>query len=212
MHPRKIDLPPTLFIIGYHLFLIISLPIYFSFFTLSTKLLVTTLILVFISGLSITAGYHRLFSHSCYKAHPIAQFIFLFFGSLATQGSVIQWCHDHRLHHAFIDSEKDPYSIKKGFWYAHILWMFFQTNPIDPKIVADLFRNRLLVFQHKHYLFCMLFSNIITVIIVGWFFDDYLGAFLFAWWVRLFLLHHTTWFINSLAHTWGHKNYSQEHS
>lgn len=212
MFTRKIDLAPTLFIIGYHLFLLIALPIYLYFFSLSATLVYTTLILVFISGLAITAGYHRLYSHSCYKAHPITQLVFLFFGSLATQGSVIQWCHDHRLHHAFIDSEKDPYSIKKGFWHAHVFWMFFKTTPIDPKIVSDLLRNPLLAFQHKHYVFCMLLSNIVTVFTVGFFLNDYLGSFLFIWWVRLFLLHHTTWFINSLAHTWGHQNYSREHS
>lgn len=209
---QKICWPVFLYIVGYHLFLILALPFYFLAHTPSLGLILTTIALVFISGIAITAGYHRLYSHSCYKTHPAVEAVLLFFASLATQGSALRWCHDHRLHHAHIDTEEDPYSVTKGFWHAHILWMFFRTKPIDPKVVSDLMRNRMLVFQHRYYVFCMLASNLIVFLLAGWFFQDYLGAFLFIWWVRLFCLHHTTWCINSLAHYWGTQSYSQEHS
>jgi len=197
---------------GYHLFLAIALPIYFISHVPSGALIGWTLALVFVSGLAITSGYHRLYSHTSYKAHPAVEAVLLFFASLATQGSALRWCNDHRLHHAFVDTDKDPYSVKKGLFHAHMLWMFFKSNEIDPKVVADLKRNRWLEFQNKHYVLCMLASNTIVFLAVGWLLGDYFGAFLFVWWVRLLLLHHTTWCINSLAHYWGTKFYSQEHS
>lgn len=212
VHGKKICWPVFLFIVGYHLFLAIALPIYFMHHTPSLSLILWTASLIFISGLSITSGYHRLYSHSTYKTHPIIEAIFLFFASLATQGSALRWCNDHRLHHAFVDTEKDPYSIKKGLLHAHVLWMFFKSDKIDPKIISDLTRSKMLVFQNNHYVFCMLATSIISFLFVGWMVGDYLGAFLFAWWVRLFFLHHTTWCINSLAHYWGTKFYSEEHS
>ena len=209
---KKICWPVLLFLLGYHIFLIIALPIYFLSYTPSGALIAITAALVFFSGLAITTGYHRLFSHSSFKTNPIVEAILLFFASLATQGSALRWCHDHRLHHAFVDTDKDPYSVKKGLFHAHMLWMFFKSPEIDPKVVSDLMCNKMIVFQHKHYVFCMVASNALMTLLVGWLLGDYLGAFLFAWWVRLFCLHHTTWCINSLAHYWGTKFYSQEHS
>lgn len=201
-----------LYIGGYHLFLAIALPTYFLTHTPPIGLLFISAALVFISGMSITAGYHRLYSHNCYKTRPIIEVILLFFGSLATQGSALRWAHDHRLHHAHVDTEKDPYSIKKGLLHAHVLWMFFKSKEIDAKVISDLSRNKMLLFQHKYYVLCMLASNTLTFLAVGWLFGDFLSAFLFAWWVRLFFLHHTTWCINSLAHHWGTQMYSREHS
>ncbi len=209
---KKICWPVLLYIGGYHLFLAIALPIYFYFYTPSAALVWTTVALVFASGMAITAGYHRLYSHTCYKVHPVIEAVLLFFGTLATQGSVIRWANDHRLHHAHVDTDKDPYTVKKGLLHAHVLWMFFRSEPVDPKVVSDLYRKKMLVFQHKHYGWCMVAVNFLTSLVVGFLLGDYLGAFLFAWWVRLFALHHTTWCINSLAHYWGSQNYSQEHT
>jgi stearoyl-CoA desaturase (delta-9 desaturase) len=209
---KKISWPTLLFMGGYHLFLAIALPFYFLHHTPSTALVITTFALVFISGMAITAGYHRLYSHNCYKVHPLIEAILLFFGTLATQGSALRWAHDHRLHHAHVDTDKDPYSVKKGLLHAHVLWMFFRSTEIDRKVISDLARNKMLAFQHKYYVLCMVAANVLTFLAVGWLLGDYLGAFLFAWWVRLFCLHHTTWCINSLAHYWGTQDFSREHS
>ena len=210
---KKICWPVFLYIAGYHLFLLIALPIYFlSGHAPSLPLILISAALVFIPGMSITSGYHRLYSHNCYKTHPIIEAVLLFFGTLATQGSALRWANDHRLHHAYVDTDKDPYSVKKGLWYAHVLWMFFRSAPIDPKVISDLSRNKMVAFQHKYYVWCMLASNTAVSLLVGWLLGDYLGAFLFAWWVRLFCLHHTTWCINSLAHYWGTQEYSREHT
>lgn len=129
---------------------------------------------------------------------------------MAGQGSVLRWAFDHRIHHAHVDTNDDPHSIKKGFWYAHFLWMLERPRIIDPKVVPDLMKNRLVQFQHRHIGVLMLFTNITACIVVGWLLNDYVGAFFLACWTRLFALHHFTWFINSLAHTWGDKPFCQE--
>jgi len=169
-------------------------------------------LLMYISGISVTAGYHRLYSHSTYKTNKYVEAVLLFFATIATQGSALKWACDHRKHHAYVDKDQDPYSIKKGFLFAHILWMFYKADPIDPKVVADLYKNKLVMFQHKFYVPLMFLTNILSVAVMGYIFNDYLSAFVFVWGVRLLVLHHFTWFINSLAHTWGSKSFSQEHS
>jgi stearoyl-CoA desaturase (Delta-9 desaturase) len=199
-----------LFIIGYHALLVVVLPLYFMHHTPSWKLISITIALVYITGIAVTAGYHRLYSHLTYKTNPVVEAVLLFFASMATQGSALRWSFDHRHHHAFVDTDRDPYSIKKGFWYAHFLWLFEKPKDIDNKVISDLNRNPLLRFQHKYYGYLMVVTNLISTLFIGWWINDYLGAFVFSWLVRLFFLHHFTWFINSLAHTWGERNFCQE--
>lgn len=203
---------PGLFIIGYHLLLLVGLPLYFMHHAPSWGMISVSAILLYVTGLSVTAGYHRLYSHTTYKINPILEGILLFFATMATQGSALRWSFDHRHHHAFVDTDRDPYSIKKGFWYAHFFWLFEKPKEIEKKVVSDLMRSPLLRFQHKFYGPLMITSNLLAVSLIGWWFNDYLSAFLFAWGVRLFFLHHFTWFINSLAHTWGARTFCQEQS
>lgn len=212
MRKKEVNWIPAIVLITYQSLLAITLPIYLYFYTPSLCLILISVALLYITGLSITAGYHRLYSHRAYKAHPIVETVVLFFASMAGQGSALRWSFDHRLHHAFVDSDDDPYSIKKGFWYAHFLWILEKPRPIDAKVVPDLMRNKLVMFQEKHSGKAMILTNFIAFITVGWLVNDYLGAFLIALWTRLFTLHHFTWFINSLAHTWGDKPFSQEQS
>jgi stearoyl-CoA desaturase (delta-9 desaturase) len=129
---------------------------------------------------------------------------------MAGQGSILRWANDHRLHHKHVDTDLDPYSIKKGFWHAHILWLFEKPEPIIPGLVADLKKNKWIVFQDKYYSTLFFLSNTMVSLAIGWWLNDFIGAFFLAWWVRLFAVHHCTWFINSLAHTWGSKSYYKE--
>lgn len=162
--------------------------------------------------MSITAGYHRLYAHRTYKVHPAIESILLFFGTLSVQGSVFQWAHDHRLHHRHVDTDDDPYGTEKGFWHSHLLWMFEDRSEMDDRYLADLKKNKLLVLQDRYYGLWMAASNLLVILGIGWMTGDYVGAFVFAFLLRLFLAHHCTWFINSLAHMWGAKPYSTEHS
>lgn len=209
---RALSWPTILFIFGYHIALLGYLPFYFMNHSPSKGIWITTVTLFALCNLSITCGYHRLYSHSAYKANKVVEAIILFFATLATQSSALKWSFDHRHHHAFVDTDRDPYSIKKGFLYAHIWWMFRKGLPIDKKVVADLLKNRMLYWQNRFYPYLMFAANILTTLVIGYMLNDYLGALVMTWGVRLFFSHHTTWFINSLAHTWGKQSYSQEHT
>lgn len=212
MKIKEFNWGPTLFLTIYQTLLLLSLPFYFYFTPPSLGMIGVSIILLYLTGLSITAGYHRFYSHRSYRTNSFVEMLLLFFGSMAGQGSALRWSFDHRLHHTHVDTDCDPYSIKKGFWYAHCLWILEKPKKIEAKVVPDLIKNRLVQFQHKYDFLCMLISNGIAFLVVGWFLDDYMGAFFLACWTRLFLLHHFTWFINSLAHTWGDRPFCQEQS
>lgn len=209
---KSINWGTAIFLISYHIILLLTLPFYFYYNTPQTGTIVTAFVLLWLTGLSITAGYHRYFAHRSYKAHPVVEAVLLFFGTMAVQASALRWSFEHRIHHAFVDTDKDPYSIQKGFWYAHFLWMLEKPQPIDPKVVPDLINNKWVAFQHRHYKLLMLLVNTAVFFIVGAAFQDYWGAFFVAVWLRILCLHHFTWFINSLAHTWGSKQFSLEQS
>lgn len=200
------------FLIGYQLLLLIGLPFYFYYNSPSLTLVFLSAALVYITGMSVTGGYHRLFSHKTYKAKPVVETVLLFFSAMAMQSSALRWSFDHRRHHAHVDTDADPYSIKKGFWHAHFTWMLYKPDPIDPKLVSDLMKNPRVMFQHKYIAPLMFGTNALMWAFIGWIFNDYLGAFVIATALRIFTLHHLTWFINSLAHTWGDKPFCQEQS
>ncbi len=197
---------------GYHIALVIALPIYLIYIVPSWALIGLTALLIAFCLLSITTGYHRLYSHKTYNARPVVEWIMLFFGTLATEGSVLKWSHDHRLHHKHVDTDRDPYGTPKGFWHSHIIWMFKAPAPWNEQLVRDLNRNRLVQFQHRHYEILMLLTNGIAVGAVALILNDLVGALVISLLVRLFIVHHCTWFINSLAHMWGSKPYSTEQS
>jgi stearoyl-CoA desaturase (delta-9 desaturase) len=200
------------FIVAYHLGLLIGLPFYFWLHPPGATLIVASVVVLFLSLIGITAAYHRFYSHRGYVLHPAAEAVLLFLGTVALQGSALRWSFDHRLHHAYVDTDRDPYSIKKGFWYAHVLWMFQPAQEIDERRVKDLVKNRLVMFQHRHYGLIAGVANLLVVAAVGWLVADWIGAVVLAGWTRLGVGHHLTWFINSLAHTWGERTYSKEHS
>lgn len=210
MNLKNFNWGPGLFLIIYQSCLLVTLPFYFYYYSTSWQMILASVVLLYLTGLSITAGYHRFYAHRSYRTKPFIETILLFFGAMAGQGSALRWAYDHRMHHAFVDTDDDPYSIKKGFWYAHFLWILEKPKDIDPKVVPDLIKNRLVQFQDRHIGLLMILSNVIAFFIVAWLLNDYMGAFFIAVWTRLFALHHFTWFINSLAHTWGDKPFCQE--
>jgi stearoyl-CoA desaturase (delta-9 desaturase) len=203
---------PTIFLITYQLALFVGLPFYYYYNSPSISLYIITFVLYYMTGLCITGGYHRHYSHRAYKTNKLVEWFMVFFGAMAGQGSILRWSYDHRIHHANVDTDDDPYSISKGFWYAHFLWIIEKPREICGKVVPDLMKNKLVVFQHDYYGLLFFGTNALVVLIVGWVLNDYWGALALAVGFRLFLLHHSTWFINSLAHTWGDKPFSQEHS
>lgn len=166
-------------------------------------------------GMSITAGYHRLWSHKTYKAHPLVRFVFALGGACALQNDVFHWASDHRRHHAHVDNnDKDPYSAGLGFWYSHIGWILrdFESGKEDFSNIKDLQRDPILVWQHKHYLALVLTMNIAVPAFLGYLGGDIIGGLLLSGLLRLVLSQHVTWFINSIAHIWGRQPYSDASS
>ena len=163
------------------------------------------------NGLSITVGYHRLWSHRTYQAHPIVKWFFLIGGTLAVQGSVFDWCAGHRLHHRHVDDiYQDPYSAKRGFWFSHIGWMLknYPRGHYDYKNIPDLKADPVLVAQDKYYALWILLANIGLPALFGWMVGDVAGTLVLAGLLRLVLSHHFTFFINSLCHMFGTRPYT----
>lgn len=207
---KQVNWTPVIFLVTYHVLLLVLLPFYLWYHTPSVGLLLATFFLFIFSGLSITAGYHRYYAHRTYRTNSMIETILLFFASMTAQSSALRWSFEHRIHHAHVDTDQDPYSIKKGFWYAHCLWLMELPKKIEDKVVSDLLKNKLVVFQHHYCNVLLTVSNLIVILMCGWLFNDYFGAFVFAFLLRMFALHHCTWFINSIAHTWGEKPFCQE--
>ncbi len=101
-------------------------------------------------GIGIGSGYHRCFAHRTYECHPAAESVLLFFGALALQNSALRWARDHRDHHRFTDTDRDPYSVKRGFFWAHVFWVFYKETP-DANFdnVPDLLKNPRVMWQHR---------------------------------------------------------------
>jgi len=163
------------------------------------------------NGFSITAGYHRLWAHRTYEAHWSVRLVFMIFGAMALQNSILIWATDHRRHHRFVDdNDADPYSAKRGFWFSHIGWMlrFYESGRQDFSNGKDLQADPLVRFQHRFYVPIVLVTNVGFPLAIGWMAGDLWGVFLLAGVLRLVLNHHFTFFINSLAHIWGTQPYN----
>lgn len=173
-------------------------------------LLAFTIVFAGATNLSITAGYHRLFSHKSYDAHPLIKAMFLLVGSSAFQGSALKWSSDHRRHHSKIDSEADPYNIHEGFWYAHMGWMFRKASVDMPIQAPDLEKDVMVQFQNKYYGWIAFASGFVFPMIVGHFLGSALAGLAIAGGLRIALTQQSTFFVNSLCHTLGTQTYSRE--
>ncbi|MBU3758760.1 MAG: acyl-CoA desaturase [Candidatus Omnitrophica bacterium] len=182
-------------------------PIYVARNGISFFEIALTLFYMAATGLSITAGYHRLFSHATYKAHPALQFLFLFFGAAAFEQSALDWSAQHRDHHRFVDTERDPYSIQKGFFYAHIGWLIFWKHRVPYENVRDLEKNAMIRHQHQKYHLWAIGSGIVVPVLIGALAGHALGAFLLAFCFRTAFIHHATFCINSVCHMFGTATY-----
>ncbi|KAI5963291.1 OLE1 [Candida pseudojiufengensis] len=190
--------------------LVVAFPIFGIYSAILTPPQLKTLILAGIlyafSGLSITAGYHRLYSHKAYDAALPVRMFFAFFGAGAIEGSIKWWGHSHRVHHRYTDTPRDPYDARRGFWYSHMGWMLSKANPKNRARadISDLTADPVVTFQHRHYLILMLFSAFIfPTLVAGFFWNDYWGGFIYAGVLKSFFIQQVTFCVNSLAHWIG---------
>ena len=166
------------------------------------------------TGMSITLGYHRYFSHLTFQANWAVKLFTLLFGAAAFEGSAVAWSADHRRHHKHVDHDEDPYDISKGLFHAHIGWLLFRTGPETPLTwVRDLQKDKLAMWQHRNYVplaFLMCFG---LPALIGYFVGGAsvaLGAFLISGVFRVVCVHHMTFCINSLCHWIGDRPYSSK--
>jgi stearoyl-CoA desaturase (delta-9 desaturase) len=137
------------------------------------------------------------------------------FGTFSLQNSIYVWAARHRIHHRHTDDvDHDPHSIKSGFWHAHIGWMLrhWKTSEVDFNQVKDLEQDPIVMWQHRNYWTLVWAFNLALPIALGLVVGDVLGMLLLASAFRLAFSQHCTFFINSLAHTWGKRTYSDEDS
>ncbi len=171
------------------------------------------LFLVIMGGISVTAGYHRLFSHASYKACWPVRLIFLLFAASAFEGSALEWGTDHRDHHRYTDTPKDPYNFKQGFWYAHIGWIFtLDLSQRKFNNVDDLKKDPLVRLQHKFFLPLAIVMGFILPMCVAGLWGNAWGGLIVAGALRLSILQHMTFCINSVCHYLGTQSYSVRNS
>jgi stearoyl-CoA desaturase (delta-9 desaturase) len=170
-------------------------------------------IYMILTGLAITAGYHRLFAHKAYQAVWPLRLLLLLFAAGAFQGSALEWCSDHRKHHRYTDTEQDPYSIKKGFWYAHIGWIFYlESHRSGFDNVQDLESDKLIQWQHKYYMAIAIFMGFVLPMAIAALWGEPIAGLIIAGALRMTLNHHFTFAINSVSHMFGNRPYSDEQS
>lgn len=159
-----------------------------------------------LGGASITAGYHRLWSHRAYSARWPLRLFYAIFGSASVEGSIKWWGHSHRIHHRYTDTSRDPYDARQGLWFSHMGWMLLKPNPKyrARADIEDLANDWIVRFQHRHYILIMAFSAFVfPTLVCGYLFNDYLGGFVYAGIIKVFCIQQATFCINSLAHYLG---------
>ncbi|XP_045468628.1 acyl-CoA Delta-9 desaturase-like isoform X1 [Harmonia axyridis] len=174
-----------------------------------------TLTLGLVSGLGVTAGAHRLFTHRCYKANlPLRSFLVIGY-ILAGMNSLSNWVRDHRVHHKFTDTVTDPHNATRGFFFSHVGWLMMKKHPSvireGKKIdMSDLLEDPLVQFQEKYFLYLSVVICHIAPVLIPWYFWNY--AFWDCFCMNMFrwvLTLNNVWSVNSAAHIWGSKPYDK---
>mmetsp|Transcript_41224 Transcript_41224/g.66855 ORF Transcript_41224/g.66855 Transcript_41224/m.66855 type:complete len:417 (+) Transcript_41224:279-1529(+) len=167
----------------------------------------------FFSGLGITAGYHRYWSHKSYDAILPMEILLMLMGTSGGQGSIIWWTRDHRAHHRFVDTYRDPYNAKAGLFYSHIGWVLLRQDPqkrgkVD---VSDLKEDPVVCFQRDHYfLLFVLMAFVFPTVVAGLGWGDWWGGFFIAGLVRMVVYMECVYCINSLGHAFGDQPYDDK--
>jgi stearoyl-CoA desaturase (delta-9 desaturase) len=177
---------------------------------------VWVMICAYASGIGITAGAHRLWSHKAYKARAPIQVLLMVLQTMAGQNSIYTWCRDHRVHHKYSETDADPHNIKRGFFFAHMGWLCCRKHPevrekgalID---MTDLEANPVVMFQHRHFWWlAALFTVALPTMLPVWLWGErFWTSFVFSFMIRYLISLHGTWLVNSAAHYDGSRPYDK---
>jgi stearoyl-CoA desaturase (delta-9 desaturase) len=178
------------------------------------------------TALGITVGFHRLFTHRSFETNAVVRFVLAALGSMAVQGSVLRWVAQHRRHHRHSDTPDDPHSPHhygrglissiKGFYHAHIGWAFTRDPSGLSRYVADLRKSASIRVASALFPLWIALGLVIPTVLGGILTGTWAGALFGLIWgglVRVFLVHHVTWSVNSVCHLWGRRPYPEaDHS
>jgi len=176
------------------------------------------LVMYEITGHGITVGYHRYFTHKSFKPNRPLKIALAIAGSLAIQGPVVRWVADHRKHHKFSDRDGDPHSpwrygetvpaLVKGLFYAHMGWLFDPEQTPQRQYAPDLLKDKDIVRISRAFPALVAVSLLLPPLVGGLWSMSWQGALTAFFWgslVRISLLHHVTWSINSICHAVGQR-------
>lgn len=223
LHYEGINWVTSTFLISTFVVALITTPLYIwklGFGPLELSLFVAMYV---VSGLSITAGYHRLFTHVSYRASWPVRLFLLLFGASTFESSALLWCSDHRYHHKYSDMDgdpHDPHNIRRGFFWAHMGWMLVYVSPfLERDNVEDLKRDRLVAWQHKYFVPVAIGMGFVFPMAIGATVTSLQGrgvlaglaaGFVWGGCTRIVAVMHSTFLINSAAHTFGRQPYDSE--
>ena len=211
----------TAFIVGAPLAVLVFGIIWFWGEGVHLRDIVIAVVLYFVAGHGITIGFHRLLAHKSFRACRPLKLFLVGAGSMAFQGGPIGWVADHRRHHVFSDQPDDPHSPHRfgsgvgarlhGLWHAHVGWLLKHARTSWTRHASDLLADRDMVVMNAMFPFWCAVSLAIPFGL-GWLFGGGVGAaltaLLWAGGVRILVLHHVTWSINSLCHTFGRRPFA----
>lgn len=191
--------------------------LYLVFTEAQWKTTAAAFIMYWIGGLGITAGVHRLWAHRAYKAKLPLRILLMIFNTMALENHIYEWARDHRVHHKYSETDADPHDARRGFIFSHFGWQLVKKHPevkrrgqqID---CSDILEDPVVSFQVRHYLplagiFCFLVPTLVPVYLFG---ETWKCSFFIAAMLRVIVILHMTWFVNSAAHMWGNRPYDKE--
>jgi stearoyl-CoA desaturase (delta-9 desaturase) len=205
----ELDWPTVVWIGGVHL-AALAAPFYFTWSGLAICLALYWVT----GGLGVCLGYHRLLTHGSFQTSKAVRFLFAFLGGISGEGSALVWVANHRKHHAFSDQEGDPHSPRDGGWWSHVLWLFPKHSAAEvaahtKRWAPDLERDAGVRFLHVTFLLWHVLIGA-GLLAAGWgLYDRFTGVSWLIWGlaVRMVIVFHITWFVNSASHMWGYRNY-----
>ena len=161
-----------------------------------------------VCGLSVTAGYHRLFAHRTYRPAAAVRWVLLAFGAATFQNSALSWSADHRAHHADTDGDGDPHPVTRGAWFAHVGWLFRRRQAsADVTLLKDLWAVRSIRLQHRYYPAVAVGVGLVLPAVIAAQWGDLWGGLLVAGFLRAAVMLQATFCVNSLAHLVGTRRY-----
>ncbi|XP_041517404.1 acyl-CoA desaturase 1 [Microtus oregoni] len=174
------------------------------------------LLCYYISGLGITAGAHRLWSHRTYKARLPLRLFLILANSMAFQNDVYEWARDHRAHHKFTETHADPHNSRRGFFFSHVGWLLVRKHPAVKEKggkldMSDLKADKLVMFQRRYYVPSFLLMCFILPTLVPWYYwgETFVNSLYVSAFLRYAMVLNATWLVNSAAHLYGYRPYNK---